>query len=229
MKKDQLPRIPDLSDMSGGLSNPAYFNFLIYITWKVVAGQIRDQNDRNKIVQLSGINLINQIAPDTVNNVKNSQKQISIEQMQNLIDQILIILQNSGYLLKYKITWGYLPGSFSGDWYLDPEPEKLGSLTDQFNQFQIRIHRPADIEASVAMREEDDGFWGASVSSMLMHLLKLCGYENVKVDEYFFQDAWRAPPSSWDRVKLMFGDPLETSYVPWEPQTLVQNWTVDIV
>ena len=30
-----LPAIPDLSDLSGGLSNPAQFNFMAYILWKV--------------------------------------------------------------------------------------------------------------------------------------------------------------------------------------------------
>lgn len=30
-----LPTVPDLSDASGGLSNPAFFNFLSYILWKV--------------------------------------------------------------------------------------------------------------------------------------------------------------------------------------------------
>jgi hypothetical protein len=33
--KDRLAVVPDLSDMSGGLSNPAFFNFLSYIIWKV--------------------------------------------------------------------------------------------------------------------------------------------------------------------------------------------------
>ena len=31
----ELPGVPDLSDASGGLSNPAYFNFQNYIVWKV--------------------------------------------------------------------------------------------------------------------------------------------------------------------------------------------------
>jgi hypothetical protein len=38
--KDRLPAVPDLSDMSGGLSNPAFFNFLSYIIWKVRAGAL---------------------------------------------------------------------------------------------------------------------------------------------------------------------------------------------
>ena len=32
--RDVLPAVPDLSDLSGGLSNPAQFNFVSYILWK---------------------------------------------------------------------------------------------------------------------------------------------------------------------------------------------------
>ena len=32
----ELPAVPDLSDSSGGLSNPVYFNFVYYILWKVL-------------------------------------------------------------------------------------------------------------------------------------------------------------------------------------------------
>jgi hypothetical protein len=31
----ELPGVPDLSDSSGGLSNPVFFNFVYYILWKV--------------------------------------------------------------------------------------------------------------------------------------------------------------------------------------------------
>ena len=36
--QDSLQAVPDLSDLSGGLSNPTQFNFLMYILWKVQAG-----------------------------------------------------------------------------------------------------------------------------------------------------------------------------------------------
>ncbi len=32
--RDSLQAVPDLSDLSGGLSNPTQFNFLMYILWK---------------------------------------------------------------------------------------------------------------------------------------------------------------------------------------------------
>ena len=33
--RELLPALPDLSDLGGGLSNPAQFNFMSYILWKV--------------------------------------------------------------------------------------------------------------------------------------------------------------------------------------------------
>lgn len=44
--KESLPRVPDLSDESGGLSNPTYFNFVTYILWKVVARNVTDSAKR---------------------------------------------------------------------------------------------------------------------------------------------------------------------------------------
>ena len=32
--RDTLQAVPDLSDLSGGLSNPTQFDFLMYILWK---------------------------------------------------------------------------------------------------------------------------------------------------------------------------------------------------
>ena len=37
--RDSLQAVPDLSDLSGGLSNPTQFNFLMYILWKVRWGR----------------------------------------------------------------------------------------------------------------------------------------------------------------------------------------------
>jgi hypothetical protein len=46
------------------------------------------------------------------------------------------------------------------------------------------------------------------------------------VDEYFYQDYWSGPESTADKLLMMFGDPLQQVEVPWNPTTLVQNWTV---
>ena len=35
--RDSLQAVPDLSDLSGGLSNPTQFNFIMYILWKARA------------------------------------------------------------------------------------------------------------------------------------------------------------------------------------------------
>ena len=85
---------------------------------------------------------------------------------------------------------------------------------------------PADIEASVALRAEEDGFWSRSLSSMMMQLMKEAGYQSVGVDEYFYQDYWSGPQSLQDKVLLLLGDPLQQVDVPWKPTTLVQDWQI---
>lgn len=89
---------------------------------------------------------------------------------------------------------------------------------------QIKLGRPADIEGSVALRAEEDGFWARHVSGMLQHLLAAGGYSNAIVDEYFYQDYWSGPTGTADKLLLLFGDPLQQVQVPWTPTTLVQNW-----
>jgi hypothetical protein len=46
-----------------------------------------------------------------------------------------------------------------------------------FSDLQIRVHLPADIEGSVALRAEDDAFWSRSVSSMINALLMEAGVQ----------------------------------------------------
>lgn len=63
--KDRLDRIPDLSDMSGGLSNPVYFNFVYYIAWKVVALNLTSSERRSEFNTVFGKNLLDLLAPDS--------------------------------------------------------------------------------------------------------------------------------------------------------------------
>lgn len=93
---------------------------------------------------------------------------------------------------------------------------------------QVRLRLPADIEGSVSLRSEQDGFWSRSISSMLMQLFVAAGY-GASVDELFIQDQWGGPKSLKDKVLLFFGDPLLMEVeVPWIPQSLVQNWTLSV-
>ncbi len=45
---------------------------------------------------------------------------------------------------------------------------------------QVRLHRPADLEAGVALRAEEDGFWGRPVSASLQGLLQTAGYPQAR-------------------------------------------------
>lgn len=77
----------------------------------------------------------------------------------------------------------------------------------------------------MALRSEEDGFWSRHVSSLIAALLESSGYTPV-VDEYFYQDYWSGPQSTAGKLLLLFGDPLQQVDVPWNPTTLVQNWSV---
>jgi hypothetical protein len=112
-------------------------------------------------------------------------------------------------------------------------------------QFQVKVHLPADIEASVALLQEEEGFWGRSCSALLGAVFEAGGWGaasvagagsgpaaagggggggGAAVDEFFYQDAWSGPSALGDRLLLLLGDPLQQVEVPFTPQTLVQNW-----
>ena len=90
---------------------------------------------------------------------------------------------------------------------------------------QLKLQQPVDIEGAVALRSEEDGFWSRHVSSLVAAMLHAAGYQPV-VDEYFYQDYWSGPQSPADKLLLLFGDPLQQVEVPWNPTTLVQNWSL---
>ena len=62
--KSHLPAIPDLSDLSGGLSNPYYFNFISYILWKVIAQRLRGPAERSAFGAAYGRELLSQVWPE---------------------------------------------------------------------------------------------------------------------------------------------------------------------
>jgi hypothetical protein len=115
-----------------------------------------------------------------------------------------------------------------------PSLQQQGSQLPGPLAFQVKLHQPADIEGSVALRQEEDGFWGHACSGLLGAVLEAGGWGgegaggavdgSVTVDEFFYQDVWSGPASLGDRVLLLLGDPLQRVEVPFSPQTLVQNW-----
>lgn len=49
------------------------------------------------------------------------------------------------------------------------------------NHTQVKLYKPVDIEGSIALRSEEDGFWQRSVSAMLHCLLKAAGCSGGQV------------------------------------------------
>jgi hypothetical protein len=50
--------------MSGGLSNPTYFNFVSYIIWKVVARVVTSEDDRTRVCRAAGVALMGEVAAE---------------------------------------------------------------------------------------------------------------------------------------------------------------------
>jgi hypothetical protein len=86
------------------------------------------------------------------------------------------------------------------------------------------VLRPADIEASVALRSEDDGFYSRSVSSMTASLLAAAGWRS-EASEFFYMDTWSPPASLSSQLLLLLGDPLQAvDDIPFTPTTLVGDY-----
>lgn len=228
--KDRLPAIPDLGDESGGLSNPTYFNFINYVLWKVASAHLRDEQ-RGTFTAAVGKSLLEALDSEPLlYNVSYSGERPATQlQLCRSIDHLLSKLQSSGYICGYQLVWGATPGSWPADWMLKG-PRLAGDVPAQASadnmKFQVKLHLPADIEGCIALRAEEEGFWGPYVSAMLAHLVTGAGYADVAADEYFVQDDWSGPKNNADALLLLFGDPLQQVDIPWYPTTLVQDWSV---
>ena len=58
--------IPDLSDMSGGLSNPVLFNFVAYCTWKTAGTFVTSPEGRTRLSRLAGQHLAEELVPEAL-------------------------------------------------------------------------------------------------------------------------------------------------------------------
>lgn len=246
--KERLPRVPDLSDESGGLSNRTYFNFLSYISWKVAARHVQGPEQRTALCRRVGQLLLPSVAPGEAERLKKdalaspggvASNAAAAEAVQRLMSR----LQQSGYTCGWQLVWGEQPGGWPPDWYRT-EPQVVGQLPGSEpaenlewisdlsgdlpvgaqQVFQLKLLQPADIQASVALRSEDDGFWSRHVSSMVGALLAVGGWR-AEASEYFYQDDWSGPTSLRGKILLLLGDPLQAVDIPWTPTTLVQDWS----
>jgi len=93
--------------------------------------------------------------------------------------------------------------------------------------FQVRLLRPADLDASVAMRAEESGrLFPRPAACMVLAVLRAAGAGAATASESFFQDAFQPPESLSDRLLLAVGDPLFRVRVPWEPTSVVIDFDV---
>jgi hypothetical protein len=158
-------------------------------------------------------------------------------------------LADGGYFCSYQVTYGDQPGSWPADWPTS-EPKINGDAGDEAARtlsrgeplpLQLRVSRPADVGASVALRNEEWGFCARLVAGVFAAFLEAGGYGALVSasvgarspavvdagDVYYAQDALMARPSSLrERLLLALGDPLVEVVVSFTPETEVQDWSV---
>jgi hypothetical protein len=68
-------------------------------------------------------------------------------------------------------------------------PVQLCYCPDVFDRSrrQVTLRGPADIQGSVSLRGEEDGWWGRAESSLLAAVLAAGGHPDATPDEFFFQ------------------------------------------
>ena len=82
----------------------------------------------------------------------------------SLIVRLLDRLKAGGYCCSYQLVWGELPGGWPGNW-MTVQATLEGGAPEQATPapaglpFQIKLYLPADIEGSIALRSEEEGFW----------------------------------------------------------------------
>ncbi|KAI8462490.1 MAG: hypothetical protein J3K34DRAFT_448048 [Monoraphidium minutum] len=247
--RDRLPALPDLSDSSGGLANRAYFNFVSYIGWKVAARHAATPEQRTALCRRVGELLLPQVAPGELEALRAEAARspngaVSEAAAARAVSRLLASLQACGYICGWQVVWGDTPGGWPQDWF-QQAPGLVGdvpggapgaALQDDLagivemegapgqRVFQVKLLQPADIQASVALRSEDDGFWGRHASAMVGALLAAGGWR-CDASEYFYQDDWSGPTSLGARLLLALGDPLQAVDIPWTPTTLVGDYT----
>ncbi|EFJ42924.1 hypothetical protein VOLCADRAFT_107019 [Volvox carteri f. nagariensis] len=218
----QLPRIPDLADNTGGLSNRAYFNFIHYCLWKVVYRHVTAAEDREAFATEAAKEFLQNLS--RVGFEPGSDAAVLVR---SVVLPFLELLLAGGYICRYQLVLGSHPGSWPQDWMVsqptvmeldgavatgDEEEAEQPWQQQQQQQgggggtdtqgvaegvssevgvgpgpgagagagrvqagceflFQVKLHRPADILGSVALRSEEGGAWPRTVSRCLSSLL----------------------------------------------------------
>jgi len=212
----ELPdQLGDSIENDGGMTYPAYFNFLSYVQWKAVADKLEDRESQNTFVRKVG-----RIAW----NISKSEIDWMEKNMRKALANVLDFFVQGGYIDDYEIVWDNFQASvptLEQQWTGGSDVnDYVGVLP---SAFQVRLKSPADIVSSVALRAEEDGLWQRCVSSVLGAFLEDRGFESA-VDEYIFQDQWTGPRTLGGKALLLFGDPLQQVDVPFQPNAILQEW-----
>jgi len=213
---NSLPRsLPPESDEQW-LASPALLNFRLYTTFKSL-GKSLDNASRDAFTSALGACLLRRLLPQRTSG-----------SLQTELTALLDALIAGGYARSYVLTLGTvspglpeLPGETAS--HASRVVVQPGWADGATGAVQVRLNAPMDIAGGVALRAEEDGWWGRPVPALLSALLGELGC-GAPATESFFQDEWQSPDGLQARLLLALGDPLGIVDVPFVPDTLVLDW-----
>jgi hypothetical protein len=236
---------------------PDVFDFAVWTLYKGLATELPPSQQvggaRSELNAATGRALARAIAGDLVDDLerqrRGSQAAAPFASVASALQTSLSRLAEGGYCCFWQTTYGDQPGAWPSDWP-QSEPAVSGDAAQEAARtlergtelpMQLRVSRPADVGASVALRNEEWGFAPRLVAGLFAALLEAGGYGALvsasvggrrpdvvdAADVYFSQDTPMVKPSSLrDQLLLAFGDPMTEVVVTFTPETEVQDWAI---
>lgn len=239
---------------------PPIFDFAVWSLFKALAAELPPSQSvggaRSVLNAECGRALARAIGADLLDSVRRQRASSSssssvapFSAVAGAIQAAMDRLAEGGYCCAWQVTYGDQPGSWPSDW-TSSEPQINGDAAAEAARtlergeplpLQLRVARPADVGASVALRNEEWGFCARLVAGVFAAFLEAGGYGALvsasvgarspavvdAADVYYAQDAPMERPSSLrDQLLLAFGDPLVEVVVSFTPETEVQDWAV---
>jgi len=200
-------------------------NFLLYAAFKTTARFLPEPEQRLVLDETLGRLILLRVAPAAGQAARAAAEQHDEQAFVRSLQACLEALVTAGYCRTFVLAWGATPDVLSDAAPGGVEAELSTVLpAGSARGAQLRLNAPVDIAGGVALRAEENGWWGRPASAMLSSLFREGGYE-ATFDEDFLQDAWKGPSKFSDQVLLALGDPLGSVDIPFQPDVLLINVT----
>jgi len=104
--KDRMPVLPN-SDQGGGWSNPAFFNFAMYCTWKTAFDLVGPGEQRTELINRAGALLVEKLTPGALSALAATRG--TPRAIIAAVERFLRVLQEENYVLSQTVIWGETP------------------------------------------------------------------------------------------------------------------------